>query len=133
MPSAHIDLVDQEHMSLLGLLLRGFLAKQLGDPRVGARAVRLAGEFVLHAGAMAVTLTFIDGNVAIVEGASARARARLGGEMQALVDVVSGGGLTSAARAVLSGRLRFSGNPLALLALARVLLADVTPSPRAVA
>ena len=125
--SLPIAVQDPEHMCLLGLLLKGFLAKQLGDPKLHRRAATLGGEFELGAGAMRVTLAFLPMGIEIRHGRAIRPRATLGGEMQELVAVASGAGLARAVRAFLTGRLRVGGNPLAALRLARVLLAEASP------
>jgi hypothetical protein len=73
---------------------------------------------------MAVTLSFTDGGVLVKKGITATARARVGGDMRTMVDLVAGDAkLWTVGRALLSGRVRVSGNLLALLPLLPVMLA----------
>ncbi len=73
MVPVHID--DPEHMHLLGLLLKGFLERQLAIPAVQRRAAGLRGDFGVSAGSMSVTLSFSEHGVLIKKGITATARA----------------------------------------------------------
>lgn len=121
MVPVHID--DPEHMHLLGLLLKGFLERQLAIPAVQRRAAGLRGDFGVSAGSMAVTLSFSEHGVLIKKGITATARACVGGSMGAMVDLVAGGGnLWAAAGALLARRMRVRGNVFALLPLLPIML-----------
>lgn len=117
----HID--DPEHMNLLGLLLRGFLERQLAIPAVERKAAGLRGDFGLSAGSMSVTLSFSERGVRLTKGITAATRGQVGGSMDSMVDLVAGGGnLWAAVRALLGGRMRVRGNLFALLPLLPIML-----------
>jgi hypothetical protein len=110
-------------MNLLGLLLEGFLARQLALPRLERKARRMRGSFGLQVGAMAVTLSFSADGIAIAKGIAPKTRARVIGPLDEMVALIAGGGgLVDAAIAVLEGRVGIRGNPFALLGLLPILL-----------
>ena len=119
---------DPEHMNLLGLLLQGFLTRQLDAPALRARASRLRGDFGLQAGEMAVTLSFDGAGILIKKGFTAVARARILGPMHEMV-AVAGGGAWRGVASVLSGRVTIRGNVLALVGLMPIMLAKPPAAP----
>jgi hypothetical protein len=103
---------DPEHMSILGLLMRGLLETNLARPANAARAARLDGDVAVRAGSMGVTLRFGGGRVVILRDPGSKPRARVQGDMASLLTLVTGGGM---AAPVLSRRVRVGGNLLMLL------------------
>jgi hypothetical protein len=126
---ASVRVDDPEHMNLLGLLLKGFLEKQLSDPKILRRASRLRGEYGIAAGQMAITLVFGPATLTLRKGISPSSRARVSGPMHEMLDLVSAGSLGAAVIAVLEGRISIGGNPFALLGLLPVLLETPHPPP----
>jgi hypothetical protein len=119
---------EPERMNLLGLMLGAILGRSLarrwptnatGGP--GARPrLPACGDVVLCAGRMEVTLHFAPDAVTIRRGAVAKPRARIRGELVALVAA----GLRQVGAslwALLRGHLRPWGNPVALWHLFRLL------------
>lgn len=123
--------IDQaEHMNLLGLLLAGFLRKQLTNPRLARKASRMRGAFGVQAGRMAITLTFAPEGIRISKGFAPKTRARILGSMEEMIALVAGSGSTIAAViAVLEGRIGIRGNPFALLGLLPIMIKKVKPPP----
>ena len=109
-----------ERMNLLGLLMRGLLATNLERPELRLRAEKLRGHVAVRAGDMQVTLSFgadgvhihspdTDADATVGSGGP---RARVRGDMKALLGVVTGAGMVGP---VLTGRIRIGGNPFLLL------------------
>ncbi len=123
--------IDQaEHMNLLGLLLAGFLRKQLTHPRLARKAGRMRGAFGVQAGRMAVTITFSPEGIRISKGFAPKTRARIFAAMEEMIALVAGSGSTVAAIiAVLEGRIGIRGNPFALLGLLPIMIKKVKPPP----
>jgi hypothetical protein len=119
-----VRIEDAERMNLLGLLLQGFLSRQLVDPKLQRRARRLRGQFGVQVADMAVTLGFSPEGVLIRRGMVRPLRATVRGSMKEMIPLVTSGGLTVAVIAVLEGRVSISGNPLALLRLMPLLFAS---------
>jgi hypothetical protein len=111
-------------MNLLGLLLKGFLEDRLAQPRVAGRARRISGAFGIEAGTMRVTLRFDRGGVQILSGFAPRLRAHLHGSLDHLLHLVAAGSWWRAVGAILRRHLGVGGNPLALLELLPVMLAQ---------
>ncbi len=106
-------LVEQpERMSLLGLFLKGALEERL--PALERASPR--GELAISSPEMAVTLSCAADRVVLRPGVHGRPRAQVRGSMEALIQEARG----RIAGQVLRRRARVSGNPLALLPLARV-------------
>lgn len=121
---------DPEHMNLLGLLLAGFLGKQLTHPKLARRAGKLRGGFGVQAGRMAITITFAADGIHISKGLEHKTRARISGSMQEMVDLVAGdGGTVAAVIAVLEGRIGIRGNPFALFGLLPIMIKKVKTPP----
>lgn len=121
-----VKIDDPAHMNLLGLLLAGFLGKQLTDPKLARKASKLRGAFGIRAGDMAITVTFAPDGVRVSKGFAEKTRARISGSMQEMVALVAGdGGTVAAAIAVLEGRIGIRGNPFALLGLLPVMIKKV--------
>lgn len=134
MPAVYtVSVEEAQRMSLLGLLLKGFLERQLSSPRAARAAVNLRKTYRLHAGDMAVVLAFSEGGVTIRPAGGIVVHASLGGPMHELVGLVREGGLPRAMLAVLSGRLRIGGSVLALLALLPIMLSKAELPPNTTA
>jgi hypothetical protein len=103
---------EPERMSLLGLFLKGALEERL--PALERAAPR--GELAISSPDMAVTLSCGEDRVVLRPGVPDRPRAHLRGSMEALIQVARG----RIAGQLLRRQARVSGNPLALLPLARV-------------
>jgi hypothetical protein len=117
-----VRMEEPESMNLLGMLLHGFLKKQMQTPQVRRRACRLRGDFGLQVGPMAVTLSFSPDSVVVKKGLSNRTRARIIGPMREVIPLVTGAGYVSSFIAWLEGRISIRGNPFALLSLLPVLM-----------
>jgi hypothetical protein len=101
-----------DEMPLAGLFLHAALeARREALARAGAR-----GDLAITAGGMSVTLRFEPSRVAVVPGVEGRPRAHLKGSLEALIEIARG----RFASPVLKRRVRISGNPAALLPLAKV-------------
>jgi len=111
-----VDVVlhDAPRMNLLGLLMRGLLTANLAEPHLAARAERLRGTVEVAAGRMVAHLAFGPRGIVIRNGPADDARARVSGDMVALLDVVTRRALVSP---VLRGQVRLGGNPFFLLRL----------------
>ena len=103
-----------ETMNLLGLLMRGLLAANMRDEGVYAKARGIKGDVLVGAGGMQVTLRFGDGRVTIIRGDAGASRARVGGGMKALLEVVTEGKMVGP---FLAGRIKIGGNPFVLLSM----------------
>ena len=109
-----VEFDQPERMCLLGLLMKGVLEGNLAQPDKAHGARKLRGDVFVQAGRMEVTLRFREGGVLIRNEASRAPRARVRGSMQALLGMVTGGGLVWP---VLSGQVRVRSNPFFLLAI----------------
>ena len=111
-----IDVVlhDPTRANLLGLLLRGLLVANLAEARLAARAARLTGCVEVAAGRMVAHVSFEGRRVVVWSRPADQARARVGGDMVALLDVVARRALIGP---VVRGKVRLSGNPFFLLRL----------------
>ncbi len=124
-----VRIVDAEHMNLLGLLLAGFLQKQLTNPRLARKAKRMRGAYGIRAGRMAITITFAPDGVSVTKGFAEKTRARIFGSMEEMVALVTDGGIISSMIAVLEGRIGIRGNPFALLGLLPIMIKKVKTPP----
>lgn len=124
-----VQIDDAEHMNLLGLLLGGFLQRQLTDPKLARKASKMRGGFGVKAGRMAITITFAPDGVHVSKGFAQKTRARIIGSMQEMIALVSDGGLVSSIIAVLEGRIGIRGNPFALLGLLPIMIKKVKAPP----
>ncbi|MBI5528266.1 MAG: hypothetical protein HY897_18185 [Deltaproteobacteria bacterium] len=105
--------VDQpESMNLLGLLMKGLLAKNLSDDDLFYRARAAKTDVLVQAGEMKVTLRLGEGGITILRGDAGSAGASVAGDMKTLLGVVAEGKMVAP---FLSGRLKIGGNPLVLL------------------
>lgn len=121
-PGHPVVVDDSEHANLLALLLQGYLAQQVSDPRLARKARRLRGSFGVAVGSMAVRIEFAPQGVTLHSGAQGRTRARVHGAMEEMIPLVLRGSLVAAVIAVLEGRIGIRGNPFALLGLLPLLL-----------
>jgi hypothetical protein len=101
-----------EEMPLLGLFMHAAL-KERADALERAAP---KGELAISAGGMSITLSCSPGRVVVRPGAAGRPAAHMRGSLEGLVEVARG----RLAGPLLRRRIRVSGNPLALLPLARV-------------
>ena len=101
-----------DEMPLVGLFMHAALeARRDALARAAPR-----GDLAITAGGMSVTLACTPDRVAVRPGVSGSPRAHLRGSLEALIEIARG----RLAGPVLRRRVRISGNPVALLALARV-------------
>jgi hypothetical protein len=107
-----LEIVDQERMSLLGLMLGGVLADNLALLEGAALARKLKGALGVTAGKMSVTLRFDRGPVSVVRGLEDQLRAQVRGSLDGLLQVSLGRGPV---RSFLAGEVSFRGNPLFVL------------------
>ena len=107
-----LEVDGRDEMSLLGLMLGDVLGASLARPELAALARRLSGAIGVRAGGMDVTISFDRGRVVVTRGAAERARARVKGSLDALLQVSLGRG---AIRSFLAGEIGFSGSPFFLL------------------
>jgi hypothetical protein len=103
---------DLEHQNLLGLLMKELLAANLADDAIHARVKNLKGDIQVGASDMVITMRFSGGQLTLLSGPSDNPRARVSGDMSALLGVCSGAGLVAP---VLSGAIKIGGNPFLLL------------------
>ncbi len=115
-----VRLRDPREMNVLGLLMNGFLGAALRDPALAARARSMRGDVWLRAGMMRITLSFDGRGIEIVRGRTGSRKAEVGGEMDALLGVVTGAGMVGP---FLAGKIRIGGNPLFLLRMLPILTA----------
>jgi predicted lipid carrier protein YhbT len=101
-----------EEMSLLGLFVKAALEERLP----ALERARPRSEVSVESGGMSITLVCSPTEVVVHKGIPGRPDARLSGELSALAELASG----RIVDPLLRRRIRVSGNPLALLALARV-------------
>ena len=121
MPSDERVIIDNPpSMNLLGLLLGNIIARAAVRPEVIKRLDKLRGAVVVEAGKMTITLDFEDGVVTVRRGAVDKPRARVGGSMQALLNISLGGGMVGP---WLSGRIKARGNMLMLLRMLPIMRA----------
>jgi len=109
-----VVLDDAPRMNLLGLLMRGLLVTNLAEPRLAARAAGLRGAIQVTAGRMGASLTFEGARIVVSTRPASGPRARVAGDMVALLDVVARRALLGP---VLTGKVRLGGNPFFLLRL----------------
>ena len=95
-------------MNLLGLMLGGVITRNLERPEAAAAARKLAGTLAVTAGKMSITLRFDRGPITLTRGAAARARARIKGSLDGLLQVSLGRGPI---RSFLAGELSLKGSP----------------------
>jgi hypothetical protein len=105
-------------MSLLGLILGSLLERNLAQPEVQRGARALAGDVVVQAGKMTVSLRFDGGDITVVRGAVEQPRAQVVGSLEALMNLALGGGMVGP---WLSGRLKTRGSLITLLRMRRLL------------
>ena len=127
MQQSWVQVQEPERMNLLGLLLQGYLERQLREPSLQRKAARLRGDFGVRVGEMGVTLSFGPQNLTIRRGMEGRTRARMTAPMEELVPLVASntgtvGTYLAAVVAVLEGRISIGGNPFALLGLLPLML-----------
>ena len=89
-PDERVVVDRPETMNLLGLLMKGLLAENLANESKYAKARKLKGDVQVQAGQMIITLRFGDGLLTILCGPTDKPRARVKGEMAALLGVVLG-------------------------------------------
>jgi hypothetical protein len=123
---ARVVLDSPERMNLLGLLMHGLLARNLAREEVYAKARRIAGDVLVRAGEMAVTMRFADGRVTILCGVAGRPRARVSGTMDGLLGVVAEGRMVMP---FLSGKIKIGGNPFLLLKMLPLIKAGQAGAP----
>ena len=111
-PDPRVIIDDPPSMSLLGLLLGNIIERQATRPETQRRLEKLKGALVVEAGTMTITMQFADGKVTILRGAADRARARVRGSMDALLNISLGKGMVGP---WLSGRIKTKGSLLMLL------------------
>ncbi|MBL6976240.1 MAG: hypothetical protein ISR64_10955 [Deltaproteobacteria bacterium] len=99
-------------MNILGLLMAGLLNQTMSLENNARRAGGMKGDVFVKAGGMGVSLRFDGQGIIIMKGPTKRPRARVGGAMEDLLSMVTGGGLVGP---VLSGKVRIGGNPFFLL------------------
>ncbi len=116
-----VTVINPENMNLLGLLMKGFFENRLQDETVARKASELHGAYHVTAGKMDVTLLFDKGNITIERGRSRPPLASIKGSMDALLGMITGKGYIWP---VLTFKVRIGGNPLALLPLLPVMIAD---------
>ena len=107
-----VTLDRPEYANLLALLMHNLLERAVAEPAAQDRARRLSGDIQVDAGGMTVTLRFTGDGVVVLSEAAAKPRARVRGQMDALLGMVTGGGVVGP---VLTGRVRIGGNPFVLL------------------
>ena len=111
-PDVDVVLHDAPRANLLALLVRGLLVAGVTDPALARRARGLRGEVEVAAGRMVATLAFEGARVVVRSGPAQAPRARVSGDVTALLDVVARRAL---AQPVLAGRVRLGGNLAFLL------------------
>jgi hypothetical protein len=107
-----LEIEKRDEMNLLGLMLGDVLESNLGRPEGAALARRLSGAVGVRAGGMGVTIRFDRERVVVSRGSDSRAKARVKGSLDALLQVSLGRG---AIRSFLAGEIGFGGNPFFLL------------------
>jgi hypothetical protein len=112
MQTETVTIEDPPRMNLLGLILASVLERNLRDEAKRRRCEKLAGNVVVTAGEMTITLKFEGGGVSVARGASEPARAQVRGSLDALMDLSLGGGMVGP---WLAGRLKTRGSLLMLL------------------
>jgi hypothetical protein len=101
-----------EEMNLLGLFMKAALEERLS----ALERARPRDDIGIESGGMSVTLSFSPDGVIVRNGIMGKPRARLAGDLGSLAAIAQGKFIGPIAR----GKVRISGDPLALLPLARV-------------
>lgn len=118
--SSTVVIQQPERMNLLGLILGGIIERNLEHERHRRTFQRLGGEVEVRAGGMLVTMAFDAGRLTIRRGGAERPRARVGGSLDALMQLSLGGGMVGP---WLSGKLKTGGSLLLLLRMRPLLQA----------
>lgn len=114
----NVTFADPARVTLLAHIFASILRRGLGDAAV-ARKVSGLGRIGLEMAGMSITADFAEADVKLSQGREG-CRAWVGGGMSDLLDVCLRGGIL---KPVLEGRIRWGGNPFALLKLLSVLAA----------
>jgi len=109
---ARVVVDDPEHQNLLGLLMKELLTANLADDAIFNKVRNLEGDVQVGASDMVITMSFSGGRLTLKSGPADSPRARVSGDMGALLGVCSGAGMVSP---VLSGAIKIGGNPFLLL------------------
>ena len=117
----HVVIEQPERMNLLGLMLGQLLERNLARPELLARAQKISGSVAVVVGEMGITMTFFQGKVTVIRGASDDASARVSGSMPDLLQLSLGGGMVGL---WLSGKLKTRGSLFLLLKLKPLLAAE---------
>ncbi len=107
-----VELVAPEQANLLGVMLQGLIARNLDRPALATRARRLRGDIAVQAGRMRITLRFTGEAVRILADPAGKPRARVSGDMTALLALAAGGPIVAP---VLRRAVCIGGNPFFLL------------------
>ena len=114
--------VDQAvSMNLLGLILASRLRRALQHPQGARRAAKLRGAYRIQAGEMSVFLRCEPERLTLMSECSDKIRAWVRGQFGAFVHVALGRGMVGP---VLGGRVKFGGNPFALLRVVGLMTLD---------
>lgn len=122
-----VRVVQPANMNLFGLLLAGFLSKQLASPKTAKKVRKMRGSYGIRAGTMQVTVVFGPDGVLVHRGLVCRTRARIAASVQEFVALVMAGSVLAAVIAVLEGRVCIGGNPFALVKLLPIMLTKKAP------
>ncbi len=109
---AHLDMVDPESMSLLGLMMGRIIENNLAIPDLAKRAGRLRGKLGITAGKMSLTLNFDQGVIHLIRGLDSGLKASVSGSLAGLLSVSLGKGPV---QSFLAGDVSFTGNPFFVL------------------
>jgi putative sterol carrier protein len=107
--SPSLIIVDQDQMSLLGLMMSRIVGDNLARPEGAARASKMSGRLGVTAGRMSLTIDFNQGIVSVTRGLGGPVKARVKGSLGSLMRIALGQGPI---RSFLAGEVSIKGNPL---------------------
>jgi hypothetical protein len=119
-----VEVREPEQMNLLGLILASVLRRRLEDERARRHAARIAGDVVVDAAGMRVTLQFARDAVEVVRGASDGAVVVLRGSLTGLIDAAL---RRRRLQHVVRGELSVHGKPRAIMHLLGLLRVEAHP------
>lgn len=118
---AEIEIVGED-LNGLGWVVKSLMEQNLEKPDISRRVSRISGRLVVtETGAgVSVTVFFDRGRYRIQDGEVGRPSARLSSDFEGLSDLTSG--RIGPIRALLTGRIKASGNLIKLLKMSRAVI-----------
>lgn len=112
---------EPERMNLIGYFLRDILRRNLSSEKSQKIAQNLRGAFLICASGMEVTLLFTGEDIEIHQGSAGKINARVKGDLNTLLDVVSGANYLLF---LSKGKIKVSGNIFKFLKALKLLTVE---------